>query len=125
MLLGKHSIQIKDFSCVNKTKSVRALTLSLSSNDAAKSLYENIIKSKRNLKLKLAEFPFFSEFQNLRTRVLIATSLGCGIFPGACKNFGPPTLNKFLKNSNHENEDMNEIIGNHAANKLNETPDVA
>ena len=117
MLVGKSCIQIKDFSFDNKAKCISYLTLSLTSNDAAKSWQEFIMKSKVNPKLKLAEFPFFSEHADLKTRVLIAICLGCDVHPGGCKNVGPPTLNKILKNYSNEKDYMNKIIGDYAAKK--------
>ena len=117
MLVGKSCIQIKDFSFDNKAKCISYVTLSLSSNDDAKSWQEYIMKSKANPKLKLAEFPFFAEYSDLKTRALIGICLGCDVYPGGCKNVGPPTLNKFLNKYSNEKDDMSKIIGDYAAKK--------
>ena len=74
--------------------------------------------------LKLAEFPFYSTYEDLRTRVLISLCVGCYLHLGGCKNFGSLTLNKHIKNLKLDQANVNKYLTGCAMKKINDSSDV-
>ena len=84
---------------VNKTKTVKSLTSSTSSNETANLWLSQLNQMSASvLNLKLAQFPFFYAHDDFKTRVLITMCLGYDAHQGGCNNAGLSKLNDHVKN---------------------------
>ena len=80
--------------------------MSFASNKLAKYWVDKLNHGSHALfALKSAQYPF-SDYDNLRMRIMTSLCLGCDVYPRRHKNLGPPTLEKCIKNIGDEEVDM-------------------